>query len=88
MNGGGLRSKRWFAPFDLALRRCVVADGMFGDVECVGDVPILHALRHQSSHLAIRDEWFGKREGMRLPTFSHLNWQNITLIMVLRWALE
>ncbi len=47
MNGGGLRSKRWFAPFDLALRRCVVADGMFGDVECLGDVAIFHALCHQ-----------------------------------------
>ncbi len=31
----------------------IVADGMFGDVECLGDVAILHALCHQSSHLAL-----------------------------------
>ncbi len=31
----------------------IVADGMFGDVECLGDVAILHALRHQPSHLAL-----------------------------------
>ena len=30
----------------------IVADGMFGDVECLGDVAILHALCHQPSHLA------------------------------------